>query len=55
LTTAIRARVNCLLVALAAACGAPSVEDRVRSMESGLVEDLSATGWAGKALSERMT
>jgi CubicO group peptidase (beta-lactamase class C family) len=37
-----------------AACGPTRVENRVRSVETGLVEELSSPGWEGRTLAERM-
>lgn len=43
-----------VLVWALTACGPRDVEDRIRSVETGLVEDLSAPGWEERTLEERM-
>ena len=49
-----RSKSACLLAVVLAACGPSGLEDRIRSVETGLVEDLSAPGWKGRTLAERM-
>ncbi|MHC4513579.1 MAG: serine hydrolase domain-containing protein [Planctomycetota bacterium] len=45
---------TCLLAVILTACGPTRVENRIRAVETGLVEELSSPGWAGKTLAERM-
>ncbi len=43
-----------LLALVLAACGGSSLEDRIRSVETGLVEEYSTPGWGGMTLTDRM-
>jgi CubicO group peptidase (beta-lactamase class C family) len=42
------------MLLIVVACGPQRLDDRIRSVEAGLIEDLSAPGWKGRTLTERM-